>query len=137
MLSPDGNWLAYESTHTGTTEVYVRPYPGLDRERGISNGGGHRPIWAQDGSLLFYRFGEQMMVVPIELGEPAGSPTPMFERSYYGFGARGWPGGERQYDVVGDGQFLMNRPPSPPAAPPPVHVVLNWFEALRERVPVP
>jgi hypothetical protein len=42
------------------------------------------------------------------------------------------------YDVSADGQrFLRVQPmhPDPPANQ--IHVVLNWFEELRRRVPVP
>ena len=27
-LSPDGNWIAYQSSHGTTTDVHVRPFPG-------------------------------------------------------------------------------------------------------------
>jgi hypothetical protein len=40
------------------------------------------------------------------------------------------------YDVGPDGRFLMIRPSAEELAPPVVHVVLNWFEELKRRVPV-
>ena len=32
-ISPDGNWLAYESNASGQFEVYVRPFPDVDSGR--------------------------------------------------------------------------------------------------------
>ncbi|MGH9253961.1 MAG: protein kinase domain-containing protein, partial [Vicinamibacterales bacterium] len=32
-ISPDGRWLAYQSNESGQTEVYVRPFPDIDRGR--------------------------------------------------------------------------------------------------------
>ena len=40
------------------------------------------------------------------------------------------------YDVSPDGQrFLVVQLPEPPQEPTPIHVVLNWFEELKRRVP--
>jgi Tol biopolymer transport system component len=33
VLSPDGKWIAYDSDETGKPEVYVAPYPVLERSR--------------------------------------------------------------------------------------------------------
>ena len=37
--SPDGHWLAYDSTETGVEEVYVQPFPGPGEKVAISTGG--------------------------------------------------------------------------------------------------
>ncbi len=39
VLSPDGRWLAYVSDESGTNQLYVRPYPALDRKWQISQNG--------------------------------------------------------------------------------------------------
>ena len=51
----------------------------------------------------------------------------------------GLEGGGRAYDVTPDGQrFLMIKEGGDePTAPQNLIVVLNWFEELRRRVPVP
>ena len=38
------------------------------------------------------------------------------------------------YDVAADGRFLMIRTPDE-ELPRQIHVILNWFEELRRRVP--
>jgi hypothetical protein len=55
-LSPDGRWLAYESNVGGRTEVYVRPFPDVGRQRiQVSTSGGVEPVWAHNGREIFFR----------------------------------------------------------------------------------
>ena len=41
------------------------------------------------------------------------------------------------YDVAPDGRLLMIRPGVEELAPPDLHVVLNWVDELKRRVPSP
>jgi serine/threonine-protein kinase len=68
-LSPDGQWLAYESTETGRDEIYVRPYPNVnDGKWQVSTQGGINPVWARNGSELFYvTQGRDMTVAELDL----------------------------------------------------------------------
>ncbi|HSG09906.1 MAG TPA: protein kinase [Longimicrobiales bacterium] len=62
-LSPDGRWVAYESTETGRDEIYVRPYP--DAQSGkwqVSTTGGINPKWAHNGRELFFVSADGEMV---------------------------------------------------------------------------
>ena len=139
MFSPNGNWVAYVSDESGRNEVYVVPFPGPGGKRQISTQGGGDPQWARDGRELFYLNDLQMMAVEIET-EPdfaLGTPTPLFEGGFV-YGAQG---PIPVYDVSADGQrFLMVGNATSidsEAAPPQINIVLNWFEELKERVPVP
>jgi len=53
-LSPDGRFLAYVSDEAGNPEIYVRPFPALDRKWKISQGGALSPHWRADGRELLY-----------------------------------------------------------------------------------
>lgn len=54
-LSPDGRWLAYASIESGQWEIYVQPFPALERGRWqVSRGGGTGPMWGNSGKELFY-----------------------------------------------------------------------------------
>jgi len=45
-ISPDGQWLAYESNESGRNEIYVRPFPNLDAGRQlVSTNSGTQPLW--------------------------------------------------------------------------------------------
>ena len=67
-ISPDRQWIAYESNESGQREIYVRPFPNVDTGKWqVSRGGGRKPMWAPDGRELFYRrpADSAMMVAPI------------------------------------------------------------------------
>ncbi|MDG2421393.1 MAG: hypothetical protein P8N40_06805 [Gammaproteobacteria bacterium] len=54
-ISPDGNWLAYNSNESGKFEIYVRPFPNvMEGKWQISTGGGVNPIWNKGASEIFY-----------------------------------------------------------------------------------
>ena len=134
-LSPDGNWLAYWSTQTGTREVYVQRYPSSGPVFPVSVGGGTHPVWARDGSRLFFEQGTQVMAAPFNPDNPVpnGSPTPAAEVGVTAAASR-----LQNYDVAEDGRLLLLKlAPSPERAPEQVIVVQNWTQELLERVPVP
>jgi Tol biopolymer transport system component len=55
-FSPDSRWLAYASTESGQSEVYVRPFPDVNAGKWqVSIGGGGAPRWSHSGHELFYR----------------------------------------------------------------------------------
>jgi eukaryotic-like serine/threonine-protein kinase len=69
-VSPDGRFLAYVSDETGRREVYVRPLPGPGGRVQVSLAGGDEPMWARNGSELFYRAPGYMAAARIAM-EPA------------------------------------------------------------------
>lgn len=131
-LSPDGRWLAYSSNQGGGNfQIYIRPYPEMDRIIPISKESGEEPIWSRSGDELFYRNKNKWMVVSIST-EPefvAGAPQVLFEGPY------GQVGG-LSYDVSPDGQrFLVLKPQFDDSQVRELHVVTNWFEELKRLAP--
>ena len=53
-FSPDGKWVAYSSTDSGTIEVYVSPFPANGKRWRVSADGGSQARWRRDGSEIFY-----------------------------------------------------------------------------------
>ncbi len=136
MFSPDGRWLAYVSTESGRSEIYVQPYPGPGAKWQMSIEGGTEPLWNRNGRELFYRSGNRMMAVDI-VAQPSlsvGKPRVLFEGQYEPTLLA-----TANYDVSPDGQrFLMLKASAgKDEAPTQINVVLNWFEELKRRVPVP
>jgi Tol biopolymer transport system component/predicted Ser/Thr protein kinase len=135
-FSPDGRWLSYSSDESGRNEIYVQPYPGPGGKWQISTEGGTEPVWNPNGRELFYRSGSNKMMAVEIATQPsfaAGKPRMLFEGSY-----EPMPRGAANYDVSPDGQrFLMLKPVgSAEAAPTQIVVVQNWFEELKQKVPV-
>jgi serine/threonine-protein kinase len=54
-FSPDGRWMAYSSTESGTFQVYVRAFPDKGGKWQISNSSGWYPIWSRNGHDLIFR----------------------------------------------------------------------------------
>ncbi len=134
-LSPEGHWIAYASDESGRSEIYVQAFPGLGGKWQISTDGGGHAVWARDGRELFYRNGDKMMVVEVttQPNFAHGSPKALFEGQFFTAEA-----GNTTYDVAPDGQhFLMIQPGEPEQGVTQINVVQDWFEELKERVPVP
>ncbi|TDI15273.1 MAG: hypothetical protein E2P05_07430, partial [Acidobacteria bacterium] len=132
-FAPQGGWIAYHSDESGQVEVYVRRYPGTERAEPVSRG--REPVWSRDGRELFYRSGDRMMAVEIQT-EPefeSGEPVELWTSPYFS-----QEGLFTNYDVASDGRFLMLGIPNlDEAETMTINVVLDWFEELKERVPVP
>jgi len=135
-FSPDQRWMAYVSDSSGRDEVYLRPYPGPGGERPVSTGGGREPVWSRDGRELFYREGNRMMVVPVDIGTASslGQPRALFEDPSWSASSAAI--GVANYDVSLDGRhFITISEPRSPAGPLVLTVVQNWLEELKRLVP--
>jgi serine/threonine-protein kinase len=132
MISPDGRWLAYASNESGRLDVYVQPFPQGGAKWLISTEGGTAPLWARDGRQLFYRDGDKLLAVRVGPAPTfsAGRPRVLFEAPMKVSSGFGTP----DYDVTADGRrFLMIPRSTQPRKR--IHVVLDWFEELRQLVP--
>jgi Tol biopolymer transport system component len=114
VVSPDGRWIAYESTESINPtrhEIYVRPFPRVGEGHWqISQGGGRQALWSRDGRELFYVAPRgALMAVPVSpngLAWSASTPTTLIEGRY--LTGAGSIEQYRQYDVTADGKrFLM------------------------------
>jgi serine/threonine-protein kinase len=133
QISPDGRWLAYVSSDTGKFEVYVSPLDDLRGKRQLSTDGGASPRWSRDGRELFFRSGDRLMVVPVDM-LPATTPRPtaLPIQMRMADGTAAHPG----YDISPDGRrLIVVERADEEAAPPRLFVVLNWLEELKQRVP--
>jgi len=120
-FSPDGRWLAYVSDESGRDEIYVQPYPSLDRKFTVSTRGGRDPVWSRDGRELFFRNGDIMMAAGVATS-PSFSATPR-ELFRGQFDTEPGLSGSHSYDVSPDSRrFLMIQ--SEPVTE--IRVVLNW-----------
>jgi hypothetical protein len=136
VVSRDGKWLAYSALESGVRQIYVRPFPDTNSGRWqLTTRGGNQPLWAPDGSELYYRNGAAMMAVPIRT-EPvfrAGTPMQLFEGDYLN-----QDDARRAYDLeYPEGRrFLMVEDYEPEVESTRLIYVENWVEELNSLVPV-
>jgi Tol biopolymer transport system component len=132
-LSPDGKWLAFETTASGRPEVFVEPFspdsPGNARGRRwqISTDGGSRPRWSTDGRRLFFVALNDGAVLSAavrasEAGLESDPPRVFAEVPLM-------PESRSPYDPTPDGQrvLLLERTVNQGT---PLLIVMNWFAGL-------
>jgi serine/threonine-protein kinase len=111
VFSPDGRWVSYQSNESGRDEIYVQPFPGPGGKWQISTEGGSVAVWARNGRELFYRQGDNLMVVHVKTGSSLAfsKPTLLFEGLY-----------ERGFfpDVSPDAREFLMIPADEQVAPP-------------------
>jgi len=142
-FSPDGRWLAYSASLGTESHVWVRPFPAEPGRGGpvqVSTGevagvAGNAVVrWSRETNELFYRDGNQIMVVSYDASTGVfvpGPPEMLFEAD---FANRAWP----DWDVTADGsRFVMFRAESDDGGAEIVRasdmvLVLDWFTELEQ-----
>jgi serine/threonine-protein kinase len=138
FLSPDGRWIVYTSGESGP-QIYVQPFPPVSGVKyQITTTGGFSPVWSPDGKQIFYISPDRQLISVDVRTQPTfvfANPTKL------PVAATVRPGENvRPYDIAPDGkQFLIvtsGSEPSEKPAQPQFRITLNWFEELKQRVPV-
>jgi eukaryotic-like serine/threonine-protein kinase len=148
-FSPDGKWIAYASNAdpnpnnpSTNFQIYVKPYPENGVKYQISETAGTWPIWTSGGRELIYRpnvdaGGTQKLNAVTISTSPAPAFTSEKTLPITGFQTTQ---NYREYDMVpGTGKLVMTFPATrdqgitPPQ--PRIHIVQNWTEELKTRVP--
>jgi serine/threonine-protein kinase len=136
-LSPNGQWLAYTSEESGKREVYVRPYPEVNKRKfPVSTGGGRAPRWVLGGNALLYQQGDVRVMRVDVIYTPdfrLGSPKVVWEVPPGNLG-NAFP--VPFWDVTHDGRRLLGVTLEDPTPPPPklINVVQGWFDELRAKM---
>ena len=146
-LSPNGRLIAYTRAVGPLFQVVVEPFPTTGVRYHITTDSGSWPLWSSDGGELFYRranaeflrrdgfaiFGVDIIQTEpsLEWGRERMVELQDIPRS------RGY----RNFDIFPDGERFMTALEAEETEETEdrrrINVVLNWFEELKERVPVP
>jgi dipeptidyl aminopeptidase/acylaminoacyl peptidase len=133
-ISPDGKWVAYRSTESGRSEIYVQSFPVAGAKTAVSSGGGLQPVWSRDGRALYYRSLNQVMMARVT-SQPfsVSAPVPLFKDTFVR------PQGDTHttFDVLPDGQFVFLEAidtSEASAGNPVVLATFNWFQELKARL---
>ena len=138
-LSPDGKWLAYESTESGREEVVVRPFPEVGSARvQVSSAGGLSPVWSSKRpEILFINAAGQLVSVSytIQNGDfRPGEATVLFPARAKYFQS----GNSRTYDIHPDGErfLFFGRRDADRASGPASDLILleHWYSELLPRL---
>ncbi|HEV2323884.1 MAG TPA: protein kinase [Terracidiphilus sp.] len=131
QFSPNGRFVAYNSTETGRTEVYVQTFPQHTGRWEISTSGGLQPMWRRDGKELFYLTpDEKLMAVDVDTTSgtfKAGIPRELFQAqlvptSYW----------RNIYLPSPDGQRFLMLTPASENKPEPITFLVNWPALLKK-----
>jgi Tol biopolymer transport system component len=131
-FSHDGHWVAYSSNESGTTQIYVVPFPVPSQKVPISVGAGSNPHWKQDGKeLLFVRASDRSVMTTViriaGTGLEADTPTRLFQ----------YPAGNTAFEMSTNAdRFVFSVIPamlgqSDGTGDTPLSVVLNWTAGLK------
>ena len=114
-------------------EAYVAPY-GADGTLGpatmVSNGGGGRPAWANDGHRLFYYSDpDKVMAVDISVTPHLAASVPAVA-----YDLKTLRVDPTEWDILPDGRLLAIQKGEGEDDITAFNVVLNWFDELRARM---
>ncbi|MGH9385778.1 MAG: protein kinase domain-containing protein, partial [Vicinamibacterales bacterium] len=150
VFSPDGRWVAYAvgtgvggGAQSADRGVYVQPFPATGVVYPVPRQGlDFHPVWGSKGTDIVWvpsaasgRFATVSMAT--RAGATFGTPI-VFPALVTGPRTSSQ---RRAYDILPDGRFIGlvgTDPDSDPfAAASEIRVVINWFEELKARVPIP
>ncbi|MBZ5511206.1 MAG: protein kinase [Acidobacteriia bacterium] len=126
-ISPDGRWIAYVSTESGQTQVYVTAASGQGGKWQVSTNAGDYPAWRGDGKELFY-FDAADTLYSAEVSDKGGNfeVGQVRELFHQDSSANGVA-----YDASRDGKkFLFNVGTQDASAT--LNLVVNWTAELKK-----
>jgi len=126
VFSPDGRYVAYASTETGTDEIIVETFPPGGGKWQISSAGGTTPVWGRHGRTLFFVAGQSLMAVDVDLqsGFRPGVPRLLFTGPYELQTVI-----RRNFDVGPDGRFVMVKRQLTESTPAELVILDGWSAA--------
>ena len=132
-LSPDGKFMAYQSTENGPFEIFVRPFPNINDGRWqVSNAGGSSsPIWSHDGKEIYFRRDSTIQHVAVKTTPTFSNGTP---ETLVSFALQPDAAGMSYTVDPTTGSFLVARPAMAVTGSLEYRVMLNWIESVRPRL---
>ena len=147
VFSPDGKWLAYATSTDGDPTnvnrgVFVQPFPATGAVYQVPRQlVDFHPVWSATGEeLVFTGAATAAQMVAVSVTTAGGvrfGPPVRFPASVTGDRASREP---RAWDILPDGRFIgivSGAEEATRSSGPELRLVLNWFEELKQRVPVP
>lgn len=127
-ISPDGKSVVYTSSESGVYHVYLQPVPPTGERRQLSlTGGAEEPRWSSDGSTIYYRNGQKIMMATVTDPQTlqVSRPTPFYEGTFVNIGGR-------SYDITNDGTSALVVKDSTDTTRS-LRVVTNWLTEVERQ----
>ena len=130
VVSPDGKWLAYQSSPSGRSEIYMTAFPGGGAKWQVSTGGGVRPRWRRDGKELFFLDDTTNNLLAVDVNTSAntvrlGTPHVLFQTARV-------QAMQGSYDVTADGKKFLINSSAVSEDSHPLTIVQNWTAELKK-----
>jgi serine/threonine-protein kinase len=139
-FSPDGRWLVYASSESGTFHVFVRPFPEGANGAGqaqISSTPGRFPLWSRTKKEIYYvTLDGHIMMTPYVINGRAFAPgrPELWSQATIGLTGVGIP-----WDIAPDGKRFVVFPGVEMAGGEKANLhatfLLNFFDELRRKLP--
>ena len=139
-FSPDGRWIAYSSSESGSPQVYVSGFPDARRHWQVSSNGGLSPIFARNGKDIYYFdvLGNQIMVASYAVkGDSLVVEKPrVWSKQNVALALSGVVGA--QYDVAFDGKRIAVSTYASSTQQGTGHVIFleNFIDELQRKLPL-
>jgi Tol biopolymer transport system component len=137
-FSPDGKWISYTSAQSGKGEVYVKATPGSGAAVQVSTEGGTNARWSPiENTLFFSKSGKPYEVYSVSFSTEGDVFRPELPEQIFKLEETNLD--PRYFEVSPDGKrFLMTTARVNAAWDVWTNpkIIVNWFEELKERVPI-
>ena len=128
-ISPDGQWVTYDSNENGRSEVFVTSFPDPLGKWQVSIDGGRLARWSPDGKEIFFATGDGRFMAALVGTTPrfhTGEPRFLFRPSVPQLG---FP--QDRILLSRDGKRFLANLRATEDKPPPITVVVNWMSPHR------
>jgi eukaryotic-like serine/threonine-protein kinase len=127
-FSPDGKWLAYEASESGTNAIYISPSGGQPGKWQVSPEGAMNPMWTK-GKIVYWSTSLNHNEW-VEVKTPGGAPVISAPKQVF-------PNGKAQnnmlYGTSADGTKFLAMRRLNSGSGSSLYVVVNWQGLLNER----
>ena len=129
QFSPDGAFIAFDSNDAGPFQTYVMPFPPVGDPILVSSGRAQHPKWSPTSPELYF-WDDTTLTVAAFSTQPrfrVEELRPLFSVPDYVTSE------DPYYTVRPDGEGFLIQVHNPASLAREIHIVLNWFEELKER----
>ena len=121
QVSPDGKWCMYNSTESGTPQLYVQSFPEPGHKRQVTKTGGFYGVWGPGGrEIILYQPDRSIVSMPVTPGPELGFGAPQLLFRFSPDWAWATP-------TPDDQQFLVLKQVAKGA--PGISIAVNWNAA--------